>query len=104
MEKIKVLLVDDQRLMIDGLKTILELEEDIEVVGVAFDGKQALDMVADLRPKIVLMDIRMPKLDGVESTKRIKTAFPDTVVIVLTTFDDDAYLIDALNNGASGYL
>jgi len=104
MEIIRVLLVDDQRLMIDGLKTILELEEDIEVVGVAFDGKQALDMVADLRPKIVLMDIRMPKLDGVESTKRIKAAYPDTVVIVLTTFDDDAYLIDALNNGASGYL
>jgi DNA-binding NarL/FixJ family response regulator len=103
-EKIKVLLVDDQRLMIDGLKTILELENDIEVIGAAYDGKQAYEMVAALRPEIVLMDIRMPVMDGVESTRLIKQDYPETVVLVLTTFDDDAYLIDALNNGASGYL
>jgi DNA-binding NarL/FixJ family response regulator len=90
--------------MIDGLKTILELENDIEVIGAAYDGKQAYEMVAALRPEIVLMDIRMPVMDGVESTRLIKQDYPETVVLVLTTFDDDAYLIDALNNGASGYL
>lgn len=104
MAPIKILVVDDQTLMRDGLKTILEIEEDFEVVGVAEDGQQAYEMTAALRPDVVLMDIRMPRMDGVESTRLIKSKFPDTAVIVLTTFNEDEYIIQALSFGASGYL
>ncbi len=104
MAPIKILVVDDQTLMRDGLKTILEIEEDFEVVGVADDGRQAYEMTAALRPDVVLMDIRMPGMDGVESTRLIKSRFPDTAVIILTTFNEDEYIIQALSFGANGYL
>lgn len=103
-ELIRVLLVDDQRLMRDGLRTLLELERDLKVVGEAEDGETAITLFAELRPDIVLMDIRMPKLNGVEATRRIKADWPDAHVLILTTFDDDEYVFEGLRAGASGYL
>lgn len=105
MEKIKVLLVDDQTLFIESLKTVLETYvEDIEVVGMANDGKAALDMIPVKKPEVVLMDVRMPGMDGVESTRLIKEQYPETRVLILTTFDDDEYVFEALRYGAEGYL
>jgi DNA-binding NarL/FixJ family response regulator len=104
MDKIKVLIVDDQTLMRDGLKTILELEDNIDVVGTAKNGQEAIEVCRQLTPDVVLMDIRMPGMDGVESTKIIKSQYPDIVVLILTTFNEEAYIIDALAYGASGYI
>lgn len=104
MRRIRLLIADDQTLMRDGLKTIFDLEEDIDVVGTAENGEQALEMTERLKPDVVLMDIRMPVMDGVECTRLIKKRFPEVLVVVLTTFDDDEYIIQALNYGASGYL
>lgn len=103
-DKIRLLLVDDQRLMRDGLRTILELEDDFEVVGEAENGEIALQKYADLLPDVVLMDIRMPVMDGVEAIRRLLNGSPDAKVIILTTFDDDAYVFDGLRAGALGYL
>jgi len=104
MERIRLLIADDQTLMRAGLKTIFDLEEDIDVVGTAENGREALEMTERLKPDVVLMDIRMPVMDGVECTRLIKKNFPEVLVIVLTTFDDEEYIIQALNYGASGYL
>jgi DNA-binding NarL/FixJ family response regulator len=104
MKKIRILIADDQTLMRDGLKTIFDLEDDMEVIAVAENGEQALQLTRDLHPDIVLMDIRMPVMDGVESTRLIKKQFPEVIVIILTTFNDEEYIIQALNFGASGYL
>jgi DNA-binding NarL/FixJ family response regulator len=104
MNEIKVLLVDDQALIRDGLRAVLRAYPEISVVGDAENGMQAVEAVAAYHPDIVLMDIRMPVMDGVEATKKIKEAYPDTVIIILTTFDDDEYIIFALTYGASGYL
>ncbi len=104
MNIIKVLIADDQTLMRDGLKTILDLEEDIEVIGLAENGIQAYELAEKLSPDVVLMDIRMPLMNGVESTRIIKKNNSSTVVIMLTTFDDDEYIIQALQYEASGYL
>ncbi len=93
---IKVLLVDDQDILVEGLKLILGKEEDIQISGTANNGRN--------RPDVVLMDIKMPEVNGVEATGMIKTDFPSVKVIVLTTFNDDEYIYDALKNGASGYL
>ncbi|MDF2591133.1 MAG: two component transcriptional regulator, LuxR family [Clostridia bacterium] len=102
--KIRVLITDDQRLMREGLKTILDLEQDLTVVDLAENGRDALDKIADTQPDVILMDIRMPVMDGVECTGIIKQQYPDIKVIILTTFDDDEFIIDALKNGAVGYL
>lgn len=104
MDKIKVLIADDQTLMRDGLKTILELEENMEVVALAKDGLEALALCANTQPHIVLMDIRMPNMDGVEATKRIKEAYPETTVLILTTFDDEEFIVQALSHGATGFI
>lgn len=104
MEKIKILLVDDQVLMRDGLKTIINFQDDMEVVGVASDGLKCLELVEQLKPDLVLMDVRMPIMDGVEATKEIKKDYPEIKVVILTTFDDDEYIINALQYGAEGYL
>ena len=101
---IKVLLADDQTIIRDGLRALLSMHADIEVVGEACNGIEAVERVRSLRPDVVLTDIRMPEMDGVAATQRIKKEFPDTVVIVLTTFDDDEYIIKAMTYGASGYL
>lgn len=101
---IRVLLVDDQRLMRDGLRTLIELETDLDVAGEAEDGLQAITAYRDLGPDIVLMDVRMPNLNGVEATRRIKADWSEANILILTTFDDDEYIFEGLRAGASGYL
>lgn len=103
MEKIKLLIVDDQTLMRDGLKSVLSLEKDFEVIGTAANGVEALKMIEKTIPDLVLLDIRMPEMDGVTCIKNIKRMYPNMKVIMLTTFNDEEYIIDALANGASGY-
>ena len=103
-DPITILLVDDQRLMRDGLRTLLELEEDFTVVGEAANGEEALAGYADLHPAIVLMDVRMPGMDGVEATRRLHARWPNVKVIILTTFDEDEYVFEGLRAGALGYL
>ncbi len=103
-EPIRILLVDDQRLMREGLRTLLELEPDLQVVGEAGDGQAALDAYPVLQPDVVLMDIRMPGMDGVEATRRLHQTWPAARVMILTTFDDDAFIFDGLRAGALGYL
>jgi len=99
-----VLLVDDQDLIRKGFTMILGVEDDIEVIGEASDGGEAVSKVAELRPDVVLMDVQMPGVDGIEATRQVVAAHPGTKVVILTTFDDDQYLFDALNAGASGFL
>ncbi|NMH67874.1 response regulator transcription factor [Bacillus sp. RO3] len=101
---VKIVIVDDQELMRDGLATILDLREEIEVAGVASNGKEAFEKAGELSPDIVLMDIRMPVANGVEGTKRITSAYPHIKVLMLTTFHDSALIFEALEEGASGYL
>ncbi len=101
---ISVLLVDDQHLIRQGLKTLLELEADLEILGEAENGQEAVVMVEKLQPDVVLMDIRMPVMDGVAATREIKNKLAQTKILVLTTFDDDEYIKAALQNGAMGYL
>jgi len=101
---IRVLLVDDQSLIRQGLKALLELEPDLQVVGEAENGKTAIEMMEKLQPDVVLMDVRMPVMDGVAATREILQRFVGTNVLVLTTFDDDEYLAAALRYGAMGYL
>jgi DNA-binding NarL/FixJ family response regulator len=102
--EIRVLLVDDQRLMREGLRTLLELQRDLRVVGEAGDGQQAEELIAKLQPSVVLMDLRMPRVDGVTATQRIKRRWPEVQVLVLTTFDDDELVFRSIEAGASGYL
>lgn len=104
MDKIKILIADDQTLMRDGLKTIIDLEDNMEVIGTAKSGKEAVEFCKETLPDLILMDIRMPVMDGVESTKIIKCLYPDIIILILTTFNDDDYIIDALSYGASGYI
>ncbi|MBQ8428098.1 MAG: response regulator transcription factor [Clostridia bacterium] len=104
MKKIKVLLADDQLELAEGIKSVLETDEELEVVGIAGDGFDALNKMQETPADVVLMDIRMPNMNGVVATQRIKTNYPDVKVVVLTTFDDSDYILNAINNGASGYL
>ncbi len=101
---IRVLLVDDQTLVRQGIRMLLMTEEDLEVVGEAENGRQAVDQVAALKPDVILMDVRMPELDGVAATREISQRFPAVGVIILTTFDDDEYIFEGLRAGARGYL
>ena len=101
---IKVMLVDDQIILAEGIKSVLETDKEITVCGVACDGAEAVVMAQELKPDVVLMDIRMPNMNGVAATKRIKEALPACKIIILTTFDDSDYILSAINNGASGYL
>jgi DNA-binding NarL/FixJ family response regulator len=102
--RITVAVVDDQRLVREGLLTMLRLMPEVELVGAAGDGLQALELVAEKRPSIVLMDLRMPRCDGVEATRRIGIEYPSTRVVVLTTYADDESIFGALQAGARGYL
>ena len=102
-EKIRVVIVDDQSLIRMGFKMVLEACDDIEVVGEASDGLQGVEIVQQLRPDVVLMDVRMPVLDGIEATARI-TAQTDSKVIILTTFDVDEYAFSGLRAGASAFM
>ena len=102
--KTRLMLVDDQRLMREGLRTLLELEPDMDVVAEAKNGQQALDQYASHSPDVVLMDISMPVMDGVEATQKLLEKWPEALIIILTTFDDDRYVFEGLRAGALGYL
>ena len=102
--KIRVLIADDQAILADGIKSVLSSCEEIEVVGIAQDGFQALRLLEETSPDVVLMDIRMPNMNGVIATQEIKRRHAEVKVVILTTFDDSDYILNAINNGASGYL
>jgi DNA-binding NarL/FixJ family response regulator len=102
--KVRVLAVDDQRVVREGLAMLLGLLPDVEVVGTAANGEEALVMAEELRPDVILMDLRMPRMDGVEATRRLRASHPQIKVVVLTTYADDRSVIDALRAGALGYL
>jgi DNA-binding NarL/FixJ family response regulator len=99
-----ILLADDQELVRTGMRMILTAEDDLEVVGEAADGQEAVDLAATLRPDVVLMDIRMPNLDGIEATRRVVATHPEARVVMLTTFDRSQLVYESLVAGASGYL
>ena len=103
---IRVLLADDQHLVRAGFRTLLDSEDDLEVVGEADDGQEAVELARRLQPDVVLMDIRMPRLDGIEATRRIASddRLADVKVVILTTFELDEYVFEALRGGASGFL
>jgi DNA-binding NarL/FixJ family response regulator len=101
---IRVLVADDQRTVRDGLTMLVDLIEGVEVVGAACDGIEAVELARAERPDVVLMDLRMPRMEGTEATRRIRTELPDTHVLVLTTYADDESLFPALQAGARGYL
>jgi DNA-binding NarL/FixJ family response regulator len=101
---IRVLVVDDQRLIRDGIASLLGIEPGLVVVGTAADGRAALELAARLRPDVVLMDVRMPTMDGVAATVALRRDLPGCRVLMLTTFDDEDYVVRALRAGASGYL
>ena len=102
--RIRVLIADDQALFREGLRTLLSTRPEVEVVAEAANGLEALAMAAQLQPAVVLMDLQMPEMDGIQATARMRDRFPDIPVLVLTTFDDDANLFGALRAGAAGYL
>ena len=101
---IRVVLADDQELIRESLSFVLNAQTDIQMVGIAKNGREAIELVRKEKPDVILMDIRMPEVDGVECTRLIKEAYPQMKVIILTTFDDDEYVFGALRYGASGYL
>ena len=101
---IKVLLVDDQTLIRQGIRLLLEIEPDIQVVGQAADGRAALEQVETLHPDVVLMDVRMPEMDGLAATRLLSASHPEVKVIILTTFEDDETVFEGLKAGARGYL
>ncbi|MBO4940136.1 MAG: response regulator transcription factor [Clostridia bacterium] len=103
-KKIKIMLVDDQPELTKELKSVLETDPLLMVVDVAADGAEALGKMSASMPDVVLMDIRMPTMNGVVATERIKAEYPDVKVVILTTFDDSDYILNAINHGASGYL
>src|SRR5436305_1168202 len=103
-EPITILIVDDHAIVRQGLRTYLDLQSDMHVVGEATDGKKAIDMVRDLLPEIVLMDLVMPGMDGVEATREITAISPSTRVIVLTSFSEDEQVFNSIKAGAQGYL
>jgi DNA-binding NarL/FixJ family response regulator len=102
--RVRVLIVDDDDLMRAGLRGVLASDERIELVGEANDGRQAVYRTRLLQPDVVLMDVRMPDLDGISATRELLTAFPDVKVVILTTFEQDDYIFGALSAGASGFL
>ncbi|GAP14663.1 two component transcriptional regulator, LuxR family [Longilinea arvoryzae] len=104
MNPIKILIVDDQALFREGLRTLLSVQSDFEVVGEAGNGEEALRYVAQYRPNVILMDLRMPIMDGVTATRRLRELYPECKVIVLTTFDDDEDIFEGMRAGAVGYL
>lgn len=101
---IKVMLVDDQPLILEGIKTLLSIDDNIVVVAMAKSSEEALELLETVSVDVILMDIRMPGMGGVKGIQIIADKYPDTIVLVLTTFDDDQYIIDALRFGAKGYL
>lgn len=103
-DSVRVLVVDDQRLVREGIASLLNIQEGIEVVGAAVDGQDAVEKASQLQPDVILMDVRMPTLDGIAATAAIRRMLPDCRVLMLTTFDDEEYIIRSLQVGAMGYL
>jgi DNA-binding NarL/FixJ family response regulator len=101
---VRVLIVDDQQLMRDGIASLLKIQDGLDIVGTAANGQEALEQAASLQPDVILMDVRMPILDGVAATEQIHRQLPACKVLMLTTFNDEAYVLEALQVGASGYL
>src|SRR4030042_241394 len=104
MEKIRILLAEDHVVVREGTKKLLESQPDFEVVGEANDGEEAIELTKKLRPELVIMDISMPKVSGIEATKQIKALYPSTAVLVLTGYDYDEYVFALIEAGAAGYL
>ena len=102
--KIKVMIADDQVILSEGIRSVLASSSELEVIAVAHDGQEALELMEQQQPDVVLLDIRMPRMNGVVATGEIKKRYPAVKVLVLTTFDDSDYILSALNNGACGYL
>jgi DNA-binding NarL/FixJ family response regulator len=100
----KILICDDQKIVCEGLQTIINADPELKVVGIAYDGAEALELIPDCNPDLVLMDLKMPGLNGVLATRKIKEKFSEIYVLVLTTYDDDEWVFDAIRSGASGYL
>jgi NarL family two-component system response regulator LiaR len=100
----KILLCDDQAVIRDGLEMLLNLEKDFQVIGVAQDGAEALELAAQKQPDLILMDLKMPIMNGIEATREIRAKLPHIKILVLTTYDDDEWVFDAIRAGASGYL
>src|SRR4030042_1581527 len=103
-KNIKVILAEDHDLVREGTRSLLEREPDMEVVGEASDGEEAVELVSRLHPHVVLMDIAMPKVNGIEATRRIKQIYPATATLILTAYDNDQYIMALLEAGAAGYL
>jgi NarL family two-component system response regulator YdfI len=103
-ETIRILIADDHLIVREGLQTILETEDDLELVGEAGDGMEAVQLSAELLPDVVLMDLRMPRMDGIEAIRQIKAQHPKIEIVILTTYDEDEYIIKGLQAGARGYL
>ncbi len=101
---IRVLLVDDQMIVCEGLKVVLDASPNIEVIGMAHDGAQALLKLESLQPDLILMDLKMPVMNGVQATRAIKETYPQISILILTTYDEDEWLVDAIRAGAAGYL
>ncbi len=104
MDKIRILVVDDHAIMRDGIRALLDLHEDIEIVGEASEGKEAVEKAQELMPDVVVMDIAMPVMDGLEAARRIKRKIPKTKVLVLTQYDNKEYVLSAIKAGVSGYV
>lgn len=100
----RIVICDDQAIVRDGLAMLLKLDRELEVVGTAQDGLEAVELVEKEGPDLVLMDLKMPGMNGIEATRRIRAQFPNTKILVLTTYDDDEWIFDAVRAGASGYL
>ena len=104
MNNISVLVVDDQRLVREGIASLLDIQEGVQVIGQAVNGQDAVETAVSLHPNIILMDVRMPVMDGISATQQIRRQLPDCQVIMLTTFDDEEYIVKSLRAGAVGYL
>lgn len=104
MKKIRLLIVDDHEMVREGLRSILKDDPEVKIVGEAGDGEKTLDLIAKLHPDIVLLDIKMPGMDGVEVCRRVRTQFPDTAVVALTTFMDEKFVRECIQAGARGYV
>lgn len=100
----RILICDDQKIVCEGLQTIINADPDLEVVGIAHNGQEALEIIPKEQPNLVLMDLKMPEMNGVQATRKITSSYPDIYVLILTTYDDDEWIFDAIRSGAAGYL